>query len=221
MRIFWLIFIAQGSLLLQAQAPGALTPRDLFLDQRSKHQKTGGSAIADRNARLTVRYRIQKELKTGEFLGVDSEREAFRSGDRVRVVVQTSMPAHIVILQRGSSGRVSVLFPAEEEGSRLLPPSQQASLPEESAFTFDSRPGEERLYLVVSRHALTHKSALLLLGDTPVDAVSTRSRSGETVAAAVQREQEHVEKLGNEVVFYAAASDAGDTLVCPLTLLHR
>ncbi|MGH9720242.1 MAG: DUF4384 domain-containing protein [Bryobacteraceae bacterium] len=104
--------------------------------------------------RVGLKYRLQ--LHDGVLTAdVDPSRE-FRSGDEIRLHVESNIDGYLYIVQKGSSGIAKVLFPAAEinGGSNAVRRGIPYPVPAEGFFQFDQNPGEERLTVIVSRVAL-------------------------------------------------------------------
>jgi hypothetical protein len=102
---------------------------------------------------LALKYSILQR-KGNKFEEVDSDTE-FRSGDRIRVRVETNAAAYLYIVMGGSSGQWRVLFPSKEiaGGSNRIEAGQDCTIPPESdpPFYFDETAGVEKVSLVLSR----------------------------------------------------------------------
>lgn len=145
---------------------------------------------------LALRYSL---LKSGEdgYREVDPE-SVFRSGDSIRVSVESNDDAYLYIVQQGSSKAWSVLFPNEDVdgGSNHVERGRSYIIPgTDTRFTFDEQPGSERLFIVLSRkaepdlekliYAVTDKTPapesprpkMLLAGNRIDDAMMTPFRS--------------------------------------------
>jgi hypothetical protein len=78
----------------------------------------------------------------------------FRSGERIRLHFRSNAEGQIALLQLGSSGSSSFLFPDAEKGlmDTSLSADQDRVLPDTNTwFAFDNRPGTERLLAVFAK----------------------------------------------------------------------
>lgn len=85
-----------------------------------------------------------------------TESRTFRSGERLRFHFRSNHNGYITLLQLGSSGIPSVLFPDSEAGltDHGLPADQDRILPTPSSwFAFDDHPGTERLLVLFATQA--------------------------------------------------------------------
>jgi len=106
------------------------------------------------NVPLGLRYSVMKRLNSGKFAEVDAD-STFRSGDRIRLHVDTNTTGYLYVVMQGSSGNWRLLFPsAEVDGgnNRIVKgTSQQIPAGDTGQFVFDDQSGTEKLFLVLSR----------------------------------------------------------------------
>jgi Domain of unknown function (DUF4384) len=101
---------------------------------------------------LALKYRLLKRTLEGRYDEVDTD-TVFRSGDKIRVSVESNDNGYLYIVQQGSSKTWNLLFPNEEteSGSNRIQRNQEYDLPGGGRFTFDEQPGAERLFIVLTR----------------------------------------------------------------------
>ncbi len=106
------------------------------------------------NVPLGLRYSVMKRDGSGKFVEVDPD-STFRSGDRIRLHVDTNTTGYLYVVMQGSSGNWRLLFPAAdvEGGSNRIAKgsSQQIPAGDTGQFVFDDQSGTEKLFLVLSR----------------------------------------------------------------------
>jgi hypothetical protein len=103
---------------------------------------------------LGLRYSLLRNAGGDEYREVDPD-TVFRSGDRIRVAAQSNDEGYLYIVMKGTSGSWKVLFPSAEiaDGSNKVVSGQQYLIPPPPGrFAFDEHAGEERLFIVLSRH---------------------------------------------------------------------
>jgi hypothetical protein len=112
------------------------------------------AADSDSLEPLGLRYSIVKQTGPGETREVDSD-TVFRSGDRIKLQVQSSDHAHLYLVLKGSSGRWKVLFPTPEiaGGNNRIEPETTYMVPsnDRAWFSFDDQVGTEQLFILLSR----------------------------------------------------------------------
>jgi hypothetical protein len=103
---------------------------------------------------LGLRYSILRNAGGDEYREVDPD-TVFHSGDRIRVAAQSNDEGYLYIVMKGASGSWKVLFPSAEiaDGSNRVSSGRQFLIPPPPGrFAFDEQAGEERLFIVLSRH---------------------------------------------------------------------
>jgi hypothetical protein len=106
------------------------------------------------NVPLGLRYSVLKRDSGGKFVEEDPD-VTFRSGDRIRINVDTNTPGYLYVVTQGSSGNWRLLFPSTdvEGGNNRIEKgaSQQIPSGDKGQFLFDEQSGTEKLFLVLSR----------------------------------------------------------------------
>jgi len=100
---------------------------------------------------LGLRYSILKRTSDGQTeIAADT---LFHAGDRIRLGVETNDDGYLYVVNRGSSGTWKVLFPSAEikDGDNRIQRRVRYEVPSGYTFTFDEQPGEEKLFVVLSR----------------------------------------------------------------------
>lgn len=106
------------------------------------------------NVPLGLRYSVLKRDVAGKFNEVDAD-STFRSGDRIRLHVDTNTTGYLYVVMKGSSGNWRLLFPSSDVdggNNRIVRgTSQQIPAGDTGQFVFDDQSGTEKLFLVLSR----------------------------------------------------------------------
>jgi hypothetical protein len=159
-----MVFFSMFMLSLSAQQK--VRARDLFLAGKTEPSSTAPaqtiSAQSDKTikspkaetAPLGLRYSITKRLASGQFSEVDPD-TVFRSGDRIRLTVESNSTGYLYIVLRGSSGKWNLLFPNAEimGGKNIVEGGNRYEIPLGTAsFQFDENPGVEKLFLTLARN---------------------------------------------------------------------
>lgn len=125
---------------------------------------------------LGLRYSILRNN------GGDDYRETapdtvFQSGDRIRVAVEVNDAGYLYIAMKGASGTWKILFPTAEVagGNNRVESGRQYTIPSAPGrFAFDQQPGEEQLFIVLSRRPEPSLEQLIYsLGSGDVSPAST------------------------------------------------
>ena len=78
----------------------------------------------------------------------------FHSGDRIRIHVRTNRPGYLYVVNQGSSGRGSYLYPASANANEYVEPSRVYQIPTSGNIVFDNQPGQEIVWLFLSQRPL-------------------------------------------------------------------
>jgi hypothetical protein len=133
---------------------------------------------------LGLRYSILKR-EGGESTEV-TPGAVFRSGDRIRLRVEANSDGYLYIVHRGSSGVWKPLFPSSEVagGSNKIEKGKSYEIPSGYVFTFDEQPGEEKLFIVLSRRTESDLEGLIYsLSGSPKPAEPAQSPQGKVMLA--------------------------------------
>ncbi|MBI3146134.1 MAG: DUF4384 domain-containing protein [Pseudogulbenkiania sp.] len=84
----------------------------------------------------------------GQVQRVSSRRE-FRSGDAIRLNVQTNRTGYLYVVNLGSSGEARQLFPTQGKTVKV-PAGKTYAVPGKGRIRFDSTPGSEEVLVLVS-----------------------------------------------------------------------
>jgi hypothetical protein len=188
---------------IRAQSTGA---RDLF------HASAPGPAKAPHArqtaAPLGLRYSIVKQVTGGQTAEVDPE-AVFHSGDRIRLAIESNDDGYLYIIQRGSTGNWSLLFPSPEiaGGDNRIERGKHYLIPPGYWFAFDEEPGNEKLFIVLSRPPETNLEQMIysLQRDQPKTLLADASRPiDDTVVDRIRGEA-----ATRDLLFEKTAAPAG------------
>lgn len=132
----------------QRSAPASRGAKDLFLDASGATPPPGAGPAAPQYMGLS--FWVELLDSSGRFLRVTTD-HPFRAGDRIRLTVQSNRDGYLTVLNVGSTGRVTPLFPSAAEGHGApVRAAQLYQVPANAFLRFDSNPGEETLILMLS-----------------------------------------------------------------------
>jgi hypothetical protein len=105
--------------------------------------------------RIGLKYRILLHDAQCDIHEVDPAR-IFYSGEQIRLQIEPNVDGYLYVLQKGSSGHDSTLFPHPEinGGDNRVERGILYSVPATQWFTFNDVPGDEHLTLIASRAPL-------------------------------------------------------------------
>lgn len=99
---------------------------------------------------MGVTYWVELVEPNGQQRRVTAD-HVFRSGDRIRLSVQSNRDGALALINLGSTGRATPLFPAAgQEASAAIRAHQVYQIPPRGHLRFDHNPGEETLILILS-----------------------------------------------------------------------
>lgn len=175
-------------------------PRDLYYSYGSAGGSSNGNASsnASTNHQPTGRpgAKVRVELKRNGRVQFVSPKTTFQAGDKVRFHFSMNFNGYVVILNEGSSGKRSLLFPYEGVSNRVGM-TKDFTVPQGNDwFEFDQTAGEERVTFIMSKREIQeivqlaggHPGMTTVNSSTDSDVASdtpaTGSDTAETTAAA-------------------------------------
>ena len=215
-----------------ASGTGDANARDLYYD-------TGASAAGEaRNLGIRVKvYSLTQECNLTQV----SPHSQFVAGDRVRFGVESNDKGYLYIVQRGSTGKSTLLFPHQQvdAGKNQLARGSELIVPGGNWYKFDNTPGVEHLTFIFSRKRLDILPQLIAAADTsPGPAPAAPSGSVEASVLAILQGKENSRDLVlssetqpaaevntngvlYEPVYAVSTATRRDVLVLLLKLNHR
>lgn len=135
----------------------------------------------------------------GQELSVDPSSRAFQNGEKIRIVVSSQKDGTCFLVARGTSGRLTILFPAQQSGpaTGAVRASQEVVVPSEGWLEITGQPGEETVYAV---HAISPSAPLL----QSLEALRRAQESGSGAPGAAQTElqvQKQLDEFGRGFSF--------------------
>jgi hypothetical protein len=127
-------------------------------------KQTTVPAVNAANVPLGLRYSVLRRDAGGSFAEVDAD-STFRSGDRIRLHVDTNTSGYLYVVMQGSSGNWRLLFPSSDVdgGNNRIEKGASQQIPAGGAgqFVFDQQSGTEKIFLVLSRKPETDLDKLI------------------------------------------------------------
>lgn len=101
--------------------------------------------------RLGLRCSILLRQADGQYAEV-APGSVFHSGDHIRLSLLANESGYLYVIEQGSSGAWSPTFPPPGAAANKITAGQLQTVPSgERAFAFDQHPGDEKLYVILSR----------------------------------------------------------------------
>jgi hypothetical protein len=160
----------------------------------------------DRTNRLGASYFIRLKNKDGTQTDVLATR-VFHSGERFQVGVKIARPGYVYILNQGSDGELSQLYPPKDQDG-YIDAMGTVFLPGKGSFEFDGVPGIEQVTILLSQRKIASPVAYTQ-GARP-DVVSDPSRT--TTSAGVQCTSTPANDAGQSNVPASQVASAGSEL---------
>jgi hypothetical protein len=114
----------------------------------------------------------------------------FHNGDHLRLSIMANQPGFLYVIQKGSSGTWSSIFPGASKSATAgveinkIEPGQVYEIPNgKSSFRFDQNPGQEKLFLVLSRERISDL-------DNTIRSLKDPSRPGSAPSASPAKPDE-------------------------------
>lgn len=126
-------------------------------DTIEKTKKKTNSTVPMVQKYMGVSYWIELLDSRGQMDRVTTAR-TFRSGDRIKLNIETNQSGYLYVINIGSTGRSHVLFPHSGVNSNLVTAWTPYQIPYGTYMRFDENPGEELLLVMLSPKPI---------GDTP------------------------------------------------------
>jgi hypothetical protein len=150
------------------------------------------------NVPLGLRYSVLKRDATEKFVETDAD-TTFRSGDRIRLSVDSNSSGYLYVVSQGSSGNWRLLFPSAEAqgGSNHIEKglSQQIPAGNKGQFVFDDEAGTEKLFLVLTRQPEPDLDKLIY----SIDSRGAHTSAGTGLMASAKVGNDVVNRLRDEV----------------------
>jgi hypothetical protein len=128
----------------------------------SANVNAGAGAKAYSAPALGMGYTLYMRDANGEAVRVDPSR-SFRTGERVRILLETNTDGYLYIFNTTDNGDPVMIYPDTrlDDGGNYIEAHVPVEIPSREEtdesyrwFTFDNKPGTERLYVVFSRDPL-------------------------------------------------------------------
>ncbi len=102
-----------------------------------------------------LRYRLLKVGEDGGEMDIDPSSSTFKTGDKVRFTFESNIDGYLYVVQQGSSGDWTTLFPHPDinGGRNSVRKGEEQQVPSRADgwFTFGGPPGTEHVFVFLSR----------------------------------------------------------------------
>jgi hypothetical protein len=154
--IAFLLLCGAAQVFAQDGARPPARARDLFNTYKGDNTPTATTG------KPGVRVRI--ELDRGGRIRWVAPKTTFQAGDRVRFHFNMNFAGYVVIINQGSSGKRSLLFPYEGVSNRVGRTADYTVPQGEAWFEFDQTAGEEQLTFIMSKREIQEVTQVTTAG---------------------------------------------------------
>jgi hypothetical protein len=166
---------------------------------------------------LGLRYSVLLRGADGTYTETSPD-ATFHSGDHLRLSVMSNEPGYLYVIQQGSSGNWSPIFPIPNSGpdaNRVEPGSPYQIPGGSNNFKIDEHPGMEKLFVVLSREPIRDLDAALQRLKNPSTAPSAGSQPrpperGEILEASNHIPDDLVQRLASRDLVLVAEQKVED-----------
>lgn len=228
---FAMAFHAQAqSMTSSGESQGSVTgakalfasPEGTSFVAEKKTSSSGGKPTAKKpeaEKYMGIAYWIELLTPDGKRM-LTSKQKTFRSGDRIKLNVETNQDGFLYIVSIGSTGSSRLLFPYSGEKNNFVFRRKVYSVPQNTYMKFDNNPGEETLLVLLSPRLITE----LETQSPTIDPVQTRryeqyaSRGSKDILIeeADTRSAKDLVLEGDTTATYRNASAVADVVVAPM-----
>ena len=222
--------------------PAAVGAMNLFYGRTSAAASTGGAppvvaantsgADAGRSALANtgLKYRVLQRLDTDKEEEVSPD-TTFHSGDRVRFAFESNIDGYLYVIQQGSTGRWTVLFPSPRTngGLNAIRRFQEQVVPPDTWFRFDANPGTEKVLVFLSREPVAQLpgfdrpvTKVEMLAQATVDDLAGSVRSRDLVFDTPSSAREgNADGQANQSTYVVNGDELGHGVVATIQLTHK
>lgn len=177
-------FVAGESVL--AQKP---KPRDLYIE-KEKNEDNGKSGA---KVRILLKRGNEKERYV-------TPNETFYAGDKIKLAFNINFSGYVALLNLGSSGRITMLYPYVGTSSRVELSSREQLIPgnEKDWIKFDNQAGREQISIIFSTNPIQSVQQVIEM--------SGQSQTSTTTLSANANATVNVNSSGNGSTIYVATS---------------
>jgi len=181
-------------------------------------------------ANTGLKYRLLQRLDTDkeEEVGPDT---TFHSGDRVRFAFESNIDGYLYVIQQGSTGRWTVLFPSPKTngGLNAIRRFQEQVVPSDRWFYFDSNPGTEKILVFLSKEPVTQLpgfdrpvTKVEMLAQAQVDDLAGSVRSRDLVFDTPSSAREgNPDGEANQSTYVVNGDELGKAVLATIQLTHK
>ena len=185
---------------------------------------SGQAAAGDETPRPGIRYRILWRGLDGNAVEVDAD-TMFQSGDRIRFAFEPNVDGFLYVIQRGSSGRWSVLLPHPQinAGRNAVTQFEEVVIPPAGWFRFDGNPGAEQVFVYLSREPVDRLPGAVgpVVSPQSVEQPTVIELANSVRSRDLVFEKEDAPGGAEQAAYVVNQDDAGGAVAWTVELRHR
>ena len=177
---------------------------------------------------LGLKYGILRQTPDGGESEVDPAGTTFHSGDKIRFTFESNGDGYLYLVQEGSSGKWTVLFPNPDinGGVNAVKRLQKYTIPSRGWFVFNEIPGIDRAFVFLSREPLDQlpgfNQPVTRMESVASSIVENLRRSVRARDLLFEREQVAGSSSGKSAsTFVVNRDELGRSVAASIELLHQ
>ena len=177
---------------------------------------------------LGLKYGILRQTPDGGESEVDPAGTTFHSGDKIRFTFESNGDGYLYLVQEGSSGKWTVLFPNPDinGGVNAVKRLQKYTIPSRGWFVFNEIPGIDRAFVFLSREPLDQlpgfNQPVTRMESVASSIVENLKRSVRARDLLFEREQVSGSSSGKSAsTFVVNRDELGRSVAASIELLHQ
>lgn len=182
------------------------------------------------HAPLGLRYAVLKKLADETYQEISPD-AVFHAGDQIRLSLMSNQTGYLYVIEQGSSGRWVPLYPPSNgsaEGNKLVP-GKDYIIPGSGAWRFTGEPGQEKLFVMLSRAPETNLDQTIAslkshqdgLNDQFVAQLRSEVQSRDLVFTSGDDDKSSSSDKANYVVNKATSQTPDPHVVVDVILSHK
>ncbi len=148
---------------------------------------------------LGLRYSVLLKQVDGTYAEAASD-ASFHDGDDLRLTIMSNEPGYLYVIQQGSSGNWSPIFPgpAATRNSNRIEQGRVYQIPDGAqSFRMNNQPGTEKLFVLLSRQPIQNLDNSVQRLQTPSDSAPPSTSQGQVLEASNHISDAFVQQLAS------------------------
>lgn len=202
-----------------APVESTAVPRDVSAKDMFASASANAAAVAP-----GIRFRMVLEGPDGKPIDVDPARD-FHTGERIKFAFESNIDGYLYVAQQGTSGNWTVLYPHPDinGGFNKVRRFEEYEVPNDNWFQLQGNPGEEQLFVFLSREPLTTLPGF----DRPVKAFQpsppalVAQLQGTIASRDLILSKDSTATKGIQATYVVNKADLGKAVTAKFTINHK